>query len=191
MKQIRKKTIKEGVFHLKKAFLDWKKLLKFQNPQLKRTVKKLTFLALPLVFLASIYVWQNYNGSIGKEMEKLKLLPEAEHFTELYFQNYKDLPQNVTAGQTVSFSFAVRNLEGEDQGYKYSVYFESDGSRAPIDSGEVMIKDNETQTIDEVYIFKDNDKKGKVVVELPDKNQHIHFQLIPLAQLIEIANINW
>lgn len=185
--------VKRG-FQLKRIRFNWKKPPRLQISKSKRGIKKLKILIFLLVLPITAYAIKNYSSTTYKiaygEMKNLKVLPEAERFTELYFPKYDTLPHIAAEDQKIDFSFSIRNLEEDDCNYKYLVYYESNNSKISIDSGNVEVRKSEVRTIEESYIFKQKYEEGKVVVELPDKNQRIHFHLTPLIQLIKIAHIN-
>lgn len=123
-----------------------------------------------------VYTWRHQVYSVLYEW---KLIPRPEHFTELYFENYKDLPKTVAVGQSIVFAFAVHNLEGERVEYPYEVYsLSGNGTRSSIKQDRIFIDNNGFKTVDISYIFPESEKKETVFVVLTSMQQDIHFTLI-------------
>lgn len=116
---------------------------------------------------------------VYKKMDELLLIPREEPFTALHFEYYDDLPTTFTAGEMINFTFTIKNSEGIDKEYVYDVYFK-DGvhqGRIPVDKKSVFIKNGESQTIAQSYIFTANYPIETLFVELPEGGQKIHFAL--------------
>lgn len=116
---------------------------------------------------------------VYKKMDELLLIPREEPFTALHFEYYDDLPTTFTAGEMINFTFTIKNSEGKDKEYVYDVYFK-DGvhqGRIPVDKKSVFIKNGESQTIAQSYIFTANYPIETLFVELPESGQKIHFAL--------------
>ena len=119
-----------------------------------------------------------YRGALYGEMNRFKLLPIPERFTELYFQNSALLPKQVVNGQSISFSFTIHNAEGVTTVYPYAVYFETtDGQRATFAGNTITIDDGASKTIVISHTFATSNIKGKVIVSLTQLNQEIDFLL--------------
>jgi len=105
--------------------------------------------------------------------------PEA--FTELYFEDHLSLPNKVALFKENNFKFTIHNLENKDMKHLYEVYIDLSGEKLMIDNSSVLLKNNDYKTITEVFtimipiaeIFQL--QKVKVIVNLIDKNQQIHF----------------
>ena len=153
--------------------------------------KWLFLLALVLILISIVC----YEGNtVYAELENLKLIPMQERFTELYFENPSFLPQRAFAGDPISFSFTIHNLEAVSTNYPYNIYFEgSNGQSVVFASSSVTLAENTSKTIDITYIFPiasttrriDGNKvilpsvneTGMVVVDLISLNQQIDFLL--------------
>ena len=105
------------------------------------------------------------------------LMPKEDHFTELYFETYPTLSQNdIVFGRKIAFSFTIRDLEGKDMDYPYQVYFKSvNKSTILIDSGVLILKNNEFKNITENYRVRENNQHGNIIVFLKNLNQEISF----------------
>ena len=120
-----------------------------------------------------------FRTAIYQEFNNLKLVPEPETFTELYFNNPNNLPKVAVKGEKEIFSFTIHNLEGVKTLYPYSVYFLSqNGVRTIFAKGNVVINNGDSDSITVPYVFASSDEKGMVVVMLTSLNQQIDF-LIP------------
>ena len=146
---------------------------------------KLTILLL-VALLCVIFVAYKYRTSIYGEMNALKLVPESERFTELYFTNPAAIPTSTLVGQTMSFAFTIQNLEGVTTTYPYTSYFEDPtGGTISLAHGIVTLADNASTSIPVSYTFLTSSTStsnklidGDVVVALPTLGgQQIDFLL--------------
>ena len=131
-----------------------------------------------LSLIVAVVLIATYRDAIYNELDRLKLVPQPERFTELYFDNYAALPKKTLANQPILFAFTVHNLEGITTTYPYSVYFiDANGIRTSIDKNSVTIPDNATTSVTVGYTFKTSNLTGQVVVNLLNLNQQIDFIL--------------
>lgn len=130
------------------------------------------------VFFSVTFLLYQERGAIYAGLNNLKLIPQPERFTELYFENPTLLPKQTVAGQPVSFSFTVHNLESVTTTYPYKVYFEYPlGQQVVFANNSVSLANNAFSTITVSHTFLTSNQKGKVVVELISRNQLIDFLL--------------
>lgn len=115
--------------------------------------------------------------NIYSELNNLKLIPQPEKFTELYFENHASLPRQIVKNETISFSFTIHNLEGIDMKYPYVVYFKNNYGTTTVEDNIIFIKNNEYKTITESYTFKSASAQETLYVELTDQRQQLHFAL--------------
>ena len=122
-------------------------------------------------------------NTIKSGLTQLKLLPEPERFTELYFNDYAafagKLPKTIAKGETISFSFTIHNLEGKKMNYPYVVYM-VDGTfhaTTTIQQKAVLLDDNASTTIPVTYTFRSANPPAQetVFISLPDQNLELHF----------------
>lgn len=133
----------------------------------------LAFLALSIL-LASIY----FQNNIIAGLDKLKLIPQAEGFTELYFENYAEISHLAPrAGDKMPISFVINNFEGTEKNYSYVIYFQNDEKKFLIDKGTVILQDQQGVNIQKSYLFRSSYPQGQIVIELKDLNQEIRFLL--------------
>jgi len=111
----------------------------------------------------------------SREMFILATTVQPETFTELYFEDHLSLPGEVTLFKENHFKFTIHNLENKDMEYPYEVYIEENEKRQSIDKRYVLIKDNESKTIPVNFTITIPMQRAKVVVNLINKNQQIHF----------------
>jgi hypothetical protein len=136
------------------------------------------FVIVVLALICLIFVVYRYRSFIYAEMDALKLLPEPERFTELYFTDPAAIPTSTVAGQTMSFAFTIQNLEGVTTTYPYTSYFEdATGGTTSLANGIISLPDNASASIPVSYTFPAS-VNGEVVVNLPTLgNQQIDFLL--------------
>jgi hypothetical protein len=145
----------------------------------KKIAKKLLLrILLPLIIIAAIVAGVvlliNYIPSV-KEAFILATTKIPETFTELYFEDHLALPKEIALFKENNFKFTIHNLENKDMLYAYEVYIEVNGERQPIDKSSVLIKNNEYETIPQTFIITTPLQRAKIVINLIDKNQEIHF----------------
>lgn len=139
--------------------------------------KRTTILLLLFIVLVSLALYVG-RDSVYATMQSLKLIPQPERFTELYFDNYLSLPENIEAGKPITFMFTIHNLEGATTTYPYAVYLdESNGVRATLESGFVTLADGESKNITVSSPAPASNVKGKVTVNLIQLDQQIDFLL--------------
>ena len=133
---------------------------------------------LPLFIIASlvagIFLLVNYVPSV-KEVFILATTKIPETFTELYFEDHLSLPKKITLFKENNFKFTIHNLENKDMLYPYEVYIDVNGEKQSIDKSSVLIKNNEYKTITQTFIITTPIQRAKIVVNLIDKSQPIHF----------------
>ncbi len=100
---------------------------------------------------------------------------QSEAFTELYFENYLHLPSEALPNHPYIFQFTLHNLEDKDMEYPYEVYFEVGQDKVILDKATIFVKEGNYKTIQERFASASVLPKGKVVVDLINKNQHIDF----------------
>jgi len=141
-----------------------------------RQLVKLAPLLIGAILTVGMLVFFNLGGvSIRNELVALHLLPQPENLTELYFDTHERLPKSLTEKQSVSFAFVIHNLEATDYQYAYIVAIQSQGMSQIVDRGNILVKDGQYYTKTENFMLKDTAKEQKVVVELTNKGQSIHF----------------
>jgi tetratricopeptide (TPR) repeat protein len=100
---------------------------------------------------------------------------KPETFTELYFEDHLSLPNKVILFKENNFKFTIHNLENKDMEYPYEVYIDLNGEKQMIVKRSVLIKNNEYKTITENFTITIPMQRVKVVINLINKNQQIHF----------------
>jgi len=91
-----------------------------------------------------------------------------EPLTEVYFENHTALPAYLFLDKPYNFSFTIHNLEYQKMRYEYSIdaYSENDTLLYNIDSGELLMFDNETKTTNEQFIMNNTFNRTKIVVNV-------------------------
>ena len=141
----------------------------------KRLIKRTPlFIGVALV-IAMLIFYNSNRASVYRELVTLDLIPRPETLTELYFNKSADLPSFVTRKQVIHFTFVIHNLEAVDYHYAYNVSVNAHGTRHIVDSGNVLVKDNQYYIKNENISLIDVPGTQDVVVELTNKRQSIDF----------------
>ncbi len=77
----------------------------------------------------------------------------------------------------LSFAFVIHNLETTDYQYTYEVSVNLNGAKQIVDSGKVLVKNNQYYVKNEKFNLIDSPARQEVVVELINKQQSIDFWL--------------
>ncbi len=149
----------------------------------KQLFKAVTLSLIGVILVVGVISFYNLNStSIHNELVALYLLPKPEKLTELYFNDNANLPSSATKNQanvdtapTLSFAFVVHNLETTDYQYVYEVSVNLNGTRHIIDSGKVLVKNNQYYSKNEKFNLMNVPGRQEVVVELTNKHQAIDF----------------
>ena len=137
---------------------------------------KLAPLLLGVALVVGVLIFFNLNrASVYNELVTLDLVPKPEKLTELYFNNSANLPSSATSKQAISFAFVIHNLETTDYLYVYEVSVNVNGTRHIVDSGKVLVKNNQYYVKNEIFNLMNSPGRQEVVVELTNKHQLIDF----------------
>jgi len=99
-----------------------------------------------------------------------------EPLTELYFEDHTSLPKYIFPGQSYNFSFSVRNLEYQEMGYDYSVdVYKGDEFWYTLDSGRVLVGDNESVRVDERFLLSGGFDRARVLINI----EKDHLDIVP------------
>lgn len=139
---------------------------------------KLASLLIVAALVGGMIVLINLNGTaIHDELVTLYLLPQPEKLTELYFNDNANLPKTATSNQEISFAFVIHNLEAADYQYDYDVSVDANGTRHIVDSGKVLVKDNQYFIKNEKIHLLNSPASQEVIVDLTNKQQLIDFKV--------------
>jgi len=143
---------------------------------IKQFFKLVSLLIIGMLLVAGMLIFFNLNeASIQNELVTLDLIPKPEKFTELYFNDSANLPNSATNNQVISFAFVIHNLEATDYLYVYVVSVNANGTRQVVDSGSVLVKNNQYYVKDEKINLMNSPGRQEVVVELTNIRQSIDF----------------
>ena len=145
----------------------------------KKGLFKLSSLLLIAVIVGvGVLIFFNLNrASINNELVGLDLLPKPEKLTELYFNNSINLPDSVPTSQIIRFAFVIHNLETTDYTYVYEVSVNANGTRRIVDSGNVVVKNNQYFVKNEQLKLTSTPGRQEIVVALTNLHQSIDFWL--------------
>ena len=85
------------------------------------------------------------------------------------------MPGSATSKQEISFAFVIHNLETTDYQYVYEVSVNVNGTRHIVDSGKVVVKNNQYYVKNEQFSLMGSPGRQEVVVELTNMQQSIDF----------------
>jgi hypothetical protein len=138
---------------------------------------KLVSLLIGVTLVGGMLVFFNLNrAAIYNELATLDLIPKPEKLTELYFKDHVNLPHSATSNEKISFAFVIHNLEAIDFQYTYAVSVSANGTRHIVDSGKVLVKDDQYYVKNEQFNLLNTSGIQEIAVELPNKQQSIHFR---------------
>jgi hypothetical protein len=140
---------------------------------------KKSALAIVAVFLAVVplYMLQTHGG-IYRAATKLRLVPQDEHFTEVYFPDAAVLPKIVTRKQPIAFSFVIHNQEGANAVYPYEIFVIEDGQQASLKKDWVALARGEATTEAFSFTPKGDFHEMTMYVNFPSVQEQLHFSVI-------------
>ena len=142
---------------------------------MKHLFKRASFLIGVTFVVGMLIFFTLKRAAIYNELVTLDLIPQPENLTELYFNNHTNLPSSATRNQVISFAFVIHNLEATDYQYTYAVSINAHGTRRIIDSGNILVKNNQYCVKNEKIHLMTSEQSQEVVVELTNKQQSIDF----------------
>ena len=141
-----------------------------------RQLSKRILLVLGVVFAVGLLIFINVQRTaIHDILTALYLIPQPERLTELYFENGANLSNIPANSNGVSFSFVVHNLEAADYHYTYNVSVYANGTKHVVDSGNILVKDNQYYVKAEKLALTNVSGGQEIIVELTNKQQMIDF----------------
>jgi hypothetical protein len=142
----------------------------------KKQLFKLAVCLLGLGLTVVIIILLNLNSAaVYNELVSLDLVPKPEKLTEIYFDNSVNLPASAAPSQAIRFTFVIHNLETTDYQYTYDVVVIANGGRHIVDSGNVLVKNNQSFIKEEEIHLVNSPGRQDVVVELVNLRQSIDF----------------
>lgn len=143
---------------------------------IKKHFLKLIPLVVGVIVVVSMLIFFNLNrASINNQLALLDLVPKPEKLTELYFDNHTQLPSSLPSNHIINFTFAIHNVETTDYQYAYRVVVDTNGGRHIIDSGHLLIKNNQVYLKNEEFKLTNVSGRQDVIVEITNKRQSIDF----------------
>ena len=91
-----------------------------------------------------------------------------EPLTEVYFENHTTLPAYLFLKTPYNYSFTINNLEYQQMRYLYNVsaYDEEDNYLYTLDSGEFILENNESTTINNNFTMNSHFNRTKIQVNI-------------------------
>jgi len=139
------------------------------------------YLKIAMIIFAMIAVLgfiYRFRDQAYAQMAYFKLVPLKETYTELFFSDPEILPYSAADDNSVSFKFMIRNREGIQMAYHYSILGLCDGMVAKrLGSGAVVLVDDQAQAVEVAADLgnKNTYKKCRVITQLDDFGQQISF----------------
>ena len=97
---------------------------------------------------------------------------------KISIDNQNALPQSVSAGQIVPFSFTIENPGDVAALYSYKVYVVwNSGERDVIDSNSVSLAAGASSNISESLKFERASEAGQIYIQVIDPTESVHFSL--------------
>ncbi len=128
-----------------------------------------------IVLAIVVFVAFTQQQNVVDFLNKNKLLPQPEPFTELYFEDHLNLPKTLEATEEANFKFTVHNLEHKPMDYLYSVNAIASDSSRLIKQGEFRLLHDEYATFQETVSTAEAKQRTKINVSLDNLDQSIHF----------------
>ena len=116
--------------------------------KIKRPQKIASYSIAAGIFLGlSVLILGGKDVVVG-QLNSWQVLPRPERLTELYFTNYKDLPQNLKARTPQVVRFTVHNLEHQTTTYNYEIVATTDTTTASqkLATGSFTIENDKTKS---------------------------------------------
>lgn len=127
-----------------------------------------------LIAVAGAFYIDTHSREVGHQIA-LATSRQPEPFTELYFADASALPASAKTGQTIPVHFVIKNLEQKPTDYKYAVSFTDAAGTTELRVAEVRVEPDEAKTINYDVVVPQGEGRGKIGVQLTDKNQSVHF----------------
>ena len=123
--------------------------------------------------LIAVIVGLVFRGTLVRELHALKLIPEEQHFTELYFIDSSTIATHYRKNDRLRFSFGIHNVQGVAMTYPYRIILSHNGVDTTIKTSTTTLWDSEVQSIQESFVVPFDVRTGRLTVELPEQRQHI------------------
>lgn len=128
-----------------------------------------------IVLAVMVFLAISQQQHIVDFLNKNKLLPQPEPFTELYFEDHLNLPKTLEATEEANFKFTVHNLEYKPMDYEYSVEAIASDSSRLIKQGSFKLLHDEYATFEETVSTAEAKQRTKININLDNIDQSIHF----------------
>lgn len=137
----------------------------------------ITMLSLVVAIVACAAVLSIFHQGIYSQLNNWKLLPQPEHFSELYFTSPDTLPTTYLPGRSQHVFFTVHNMEYRTTNYPYQIIQTSqDGQQLEVlASGTFTLAQNQSHTQQLTITPIDLGTRSKITVELINQPQSISY----------------
>lgn len=101
---------------------------------------------------------------------------QPEHYTELYFNSLLSLPPVIESAKPQSLRFTISNHEGVLTTYQYRVSIVENGGVKSVANKSVILSSEQSTSLPVTFSANKPHATIEIIVELPEKNQTIHFR---------------
>ena len=148
----------------------------------QRRTRLILFLAIVASIILMMLVLSSHNKAVSAFFRN-SFTHQPEKLTELYFGDQSHLPSTYLGGGLVPISFTIHNLEYADTTYRYQV-------KVVNETGDVLliaavqtltVKQNAARVVTTKLTMGAAKERVRVIIELIDQQQSIHFWLVPAS----------
>jgi|GEM_PF-3999831 len=121
-----------------------------------------------VVIVLSIVLIAMVIPPLERQMDRWGLSPRHENMTEVYVPNADKVPTKYKSGKAQNVDFAIRNLEGKQTTYKYTITAtkKNGGVVMELKKGSITLNQGEMSNIHEQVTIRDMGKRVHLEVKL-------------------------
>ena len=135
-----------------------------------------TILAVILIAACAALSFEGLSGNLSSLSKTFQADLRPAGYTELAFAAPTQLPTRLTKDGTVSFAFAVHNVQGSTTTYPFSIYSEVNSSQnTTLASGQLTLQNGQWITKQETVHIGRTGFTQQIFVSLPLQQQTIDF----------------
>jgi hypothetical protein len=130
-------------------------------------------------FMAFGISWLGSPSKLSSLWQSINTTSQSQGYTELFFNNSTHLPVRAATDGSVSFSFALHNVESEALTYKYLIIVKNGSATAIIDRGSIYLhRGGRTSHTENVLLGNSTTSRQQISVLLVAQKQSISFWLV-------------
>lgn len=152
-----------------------KRFMKQEVTTNKRSANRVWLISAGLVLALAVVLTAANRDWVRGRLAAMKLLPQPERFTELYFPQNLLLPKTAD-GNPLTFSFTIHNEQGAATTYPYQVVIQlPDGKTQTVASGSTVLADGQMRMLAQSVLLPRGVTTAEIAVVLPAQQESIHF----------------